>query len=78
MQGLQRLQNFRHYRFQDIEVARVAKVANFRLYRFQDIKVARVAKVAKFQTLSFSGYQSCKISDSIILRISRLRGLHRL
>ena len=43
--------------------------------------MGRVAKVAKFQTLSFSGDQSCqgcKISDFIVLRISRLRGLQRL
>ena len=57
------------------------RLQNFRLYRFQEIKVA---KVVKFQTLSFSGYQGfkgfkgCKISDSIILSISMLRGLHRL
>ena len=49
-----------------------------------DIKVARVGKVARFQTLSFSGYQGCdgskgcKVSDFMILKISRLRGLHRL
>ena len=54
------------------------RLQNFRRYLFQDIKVARVGKVAKFQTLSFSGSQSCKISDFIILRTSRLRGVERL
>ena len=74
LQGLQRLQNFRLYHcldvkvakglyhFQDIKVARVAKVAKLQTYHFQDIKVARVAKVAKFQTF----------------RVSRLQGLQRL
>ena len=43
-----------------------------------------MAKVAKFPTLFFSGSQVCKgwkgceISDFIIFRILRLRGLQRL
>ena len=64
-----------------IKVAKVGRVTKFQSYHFQDIKVARVAEVANFQTLSISGYQGCegcKISDFIIFRMSRLRGLQRL
>ena len=80
LRGLQKLQNFRLYHFQDIKVAIVGKVVKFQTI-FQDIKVARVAKVAKFQTLSFSRYQSsedgkdCKVTDFIFFRISRLQWL---
>ena len=53
LRGLQRLDNFRLYHFQDIKVARLERLQSFSFYHFQDIKVARVAVVAKFQALSF-------------------------
>ena len=56
----------------------IFRLQSFRLHHSQDIKVVRVAKVARIQTSSFLGYQGCdgskgcKVSDFIILKISRL------
>ena len=76
LRGLERLQSFRLYHFQDIRVAKVAKFETLSFsgcqscegfkgckvsdYHFQDIKVVRVPKVANFESLLFSGYHCCK------------------
>ena len=58
------LQNFRLYHFQDIKLARVAKVAKYQTLSFSGY-------------LAWAGYKGCKISDFIIFRISKLLGLQR-
>ena len=79
--GYQGCEGCKGCKFSDFAIFRISRLRgfhrlqSFRLCHSQDIKVARVAKVAKFQILSFSGYQGCKVSDFVILRTSRLRGL---
>ena len=62
LRGLQKLQSFRLYHFQDIKVARFAKVVKFRTLSFSGYQF-------------FEGCKGYKISDFIIFKISRLGGL---
>ena len=65
LRGLQRLENFKLYHFQDSKVERVAIVAKFETLSFS----------------GYQGCESCKgwkISDFIFFSISTLRGLQRL
>ena len=59
------MKDFRLYHFQDIKVARFAKVAKFHTLSFS-------------RDQGCEGCKGSKVSDFIISRISRLRGLQRL
>ena len=60
LRGLQLLQNLRLYYFQDIKVAKGAKVAKFQTLSFSGYQ-------------SCKGWKGCKISDFIVFRISKLQ-----